>query len=271
TTLNSTNFWNGTKWDWPAGNPPWTEITSTGGYPSGSPSNYWTIRRWVCEASGRLRITGTLACSGQSGTCGDGIIGRILVDGTEVFQRAVFGTSIGYSIIVNASVGSLIDFVIDPGPANNDLCDSTTFTAVVRAAGESTIVADSFADWSVNGMQGAGGWFYGYWIKTNSSSIYSRTQFLPFPSSTGPQSAANFWDGAEWHWFDGDPPFDTLGQLLSRPNLYPAGGTDALEHWVIRRWVSDISGQITIDWHFAKMDLTGEGTIAKVFRNGTNI
>ena len=120
-------------------------------------------------------------------------------------------------------------------------------------------------------MQGAGGWFYGYWIKPSAGAAYSSAQFVRFPSSTGPQSAANFWDGAQWHWFDGDPPFDTLGQLLCRPNLYPAAGTNSLEHWVIRRWVSEITGQITIDWHFSKMDLTGEGTIAKVFRNGVQI
>src|ERR1051326_5556238 len=38
-TLSSTNFWNGTKWDWPAGNPPWTELTSTGGQGSGADGN----------------------------------------------------------------------------------------------------------------------------------------------------------------------------------------------------------------------------------------
>ena len=275
-TLSSTNYFDGTKWDWPAGNPPFTEITSTGGSPSGSNgnpalTNHWAIRRWVSETNGRVRITGTLACSSVSGTCGDGTIGRILVDGTEVFQRTVFGTSIGYSIIVNVNLGSLVDFVIDAGAADNDSCDTTTFTAVIRTAADSAVVADSFSDWSANGLQGAGGWFYGFWVKTNSSATYSNAPFVPFPSGGGPQSAVNFWDGAQWHWFNGEPPFDTLGQLISRPNLFPGTGTNALEHWVIRRWVSEISGQITIDWHFAKMDLTGEGTVAKVFLNGTKI
>src|SRR5207249_2805623 len=106
-------------------------------------TNLWTIRRWVSETNGRVRITGTLACSSTSGTCGDGTIGHILVDGTEVFQRTVFGTSVGYSIVVNVSVGSLVDFVIDAGAANNDFCDTTTFTAVIRTAADSAVVADS--------------------------------------------------------------------------------------------------------------------------------
>ena len=86
-TLSATNFWDGTKWDWAAGNPPWTEITSTGGHPSGNNgdsllTNYWTIRRWVSETNGPLAITGTLACNSQNGACGDGTIGHIFVDGT---------------------------------------------------------------------------------------------------------------------------------------------------------------------------------------------
>ena len=91
---------------------------------------------------------------------------------------------------MNANAGSLIDFVIDPGAANNDFCDSTTFTAIIRTAGDSAVVADSFADWSGSGAQGAGGWFYGYWTKTNTASTYSSAQFVPFPSGSGPQSAA---------------------------------------------------------------------------------
>lgn len=274
--LSDTNFWDGTKWDWRASGAPAIELSSLGGSPSGNNgnpalTNHWAIRRWVSETNGRLRITGTLACNSQGGTCGDGTIGRILVDGVEVFQRVVFGTSVGYSIIVNANVGSLIDFVIDAGAANNDLCDSTTFTATIRTAGDSAIVADSFGDWSTSGSQGVGGWYYGYWIKTNASATYTSPQFVTFPSNPGPQSAVNFWDGLQWHWFDGDPPFDTLGQVLSRPNLFPSAGTNSLEHWVIRRWVSEISGSITIDWHFSKIDLTGDGTVAKVFRNGTQI
>ncbi len=272
--LAATNYWDGTKWDWPAGNPPWTELASTGGHPAGESGNpalpiHWAIRRYVSETNGPLRLTGLLACSGASGTCGDGTVGHILVNGVEVWQRAAFNLSVGYSLVVNASLGSTIDFAIDPGAAANDFCDGTTFTATIRTAGDAAVVADTMSDWSDRGVQGQRGWTYGYFIKTNTSLAYATSRFAPFPSGTGPHSTANFWNGESWQWFDGDPPFDMVGQVVCRPNIFPSGTTNGLEHWVIRRWVSEFGGSISIDWHFAKKDMTGAGATAKVFHNGT--
>jgi len=281
TTLSDTNYWNGTKWDWPAAGPS-TELTSTGGYPAGdngNPANpvHWVIRRYVSETNGPLRLSGTLASVGTNslsanipGSCGDGVVGHVYVDGTEVFTRAVFGKSLGYSFIVNANLGSIIDFALDPGSANDDRCDTNAvFTANIRAVGDAGIVADTIADWSDSGVQGYRGWTYGYFLKTNSSVVYATSRFTPFPGGTGPHSSGNFWTGEQWQWFDGDPPFDRIGQTLCQPNIYPTGTTNGLEHWVIRRWVSEITGPVFIDWHFSKRDLTGAGATAKIFQNGT--
>src|SRR5882762_6517596 len=125
------------------------------------------------------------------------------------------------------------------------------------------------ADWSPTGTQGEKGWFYGFFSKTNTSVTYTDGRFVPFPNAAGPHSAANFWNGESWHWFSGDPPFDTIGQVLCEPSIYPSGGTNGFEHWVIRRWVSEISGLVTIDWHFAKQDPTGSGATARIFQNGS--
>src|SRR6185295_1932445 len=169
------NYFNGTKWDWPTGNPPNTELTASGGMPSGengNPANpiHWAIRRYVSEADGPLRISGILACVSTNnssanipGTCGDGVVGHIYVDGVEVYNQTVFGVSLGYSIVVNASLGSVIDFALDPGAAANDLCDTNAvFTAIVRTSGGANPVADTVSDWSQSGVQGQNGWTYGY-------------------------------------------------------------------------------------------------------------
>lgn len=271
-TLNSTNYWNGTIWDIPAGNPPWTELSASGGHPSAENGDtllpiHWAIRRYVSETNGALRITGTLAASSANGTCGDGTIGRILVDGVEVFQKAVSGISLGYSIVVNASLGSKIDFVIDPGAANNDFCDATVFTAVIRTSGGATPVADTIADWSDSGRQDANGWTYGYFNATTGG-VYATTKFIPFPNGSGPHSAANYWNGEAWQWFDGEPPFDTIGQLLTRPSTFPTGGVKGNEHRVIRRWISEVAGTLSVDWHIGKKDLTGGGVTFFLFHNG---
>lgn len=278
TTLNSTNYWNGTAWNWPPpADPPWTELTASGGHPAGangSPTDpiHWTVRRYISETNGLLRLSGILACNSQNTACGDGTIGRIYVDGVEVFQRTVRGESFGYAVQVNASVGSFIDFVIDPGAADNDSCDTTTFTTVIRTAADTALVADTIADWSDTGAQGYKGWTYGAFIKTNTSVVYATSRFGAFPSGTGPHSANNFWNGESYQWFDGDPPFDRIGQHTCHPNIFPSTSTtNSQEHWVIRRWVSEIAGTLHVDWHLGKKELTGAGATAKVFRNGTQI
>ena len=274
-TLSKTNYWNGSRWDWPSpANPPWTELTSTGGNPSGDNGDpllavHWAIRRYVSETNGPLRITGTLASYSTNGTCGDGIIGRIFVDGVEVFQRTLFGQSHGYSVVVNANLGSLIDFIIDPGAANDDQCDTATFTAVILPAGDAAVVADSLADWSDTGVQGQNNWYYGFFIKTNTSVTYASNRFAPFPSGTGPYSTGNYWDGTMWRWYEGDPPFDRIGQDFAQPSI--GGGTsttNSLEHWAIRRWISELTGSIAIDWHLAKKTLAGGGLTGRIYLNG---
>ncbi len=277
-TLSATNYWNGTIWNWPApADPPWTELTATGGHPNGANGSpidpiHWTIRRYISETNGLVRISGVLACGSQGGTCGDGTIGRIFVDGLQVYERTVKGESIGYAIQVNVTQGAFVDFVIDPGAADNDFCDTTTFTAAVRTAQDTAVVADTIADWSETGEQGYKGWTYGAFIKTNTTVVYSTSRFGAFPTSTGPHGANNFWNGESFQWFDGDPPFDRIGQITCQPNIFPSvSTTNAQEHWVIRRWVSEVAGTLYVDWHLAKKELLGNGATAKIFRNGTQI
>jgi hypothetical protein len=272
--LNSTNYFNGSVWMFPLpNNPPFTMLSGKGGFPSaenGNPANpiHWPIRRYVSETNGPLRITGTIACQSSNGICGDGIIGRIFVDGVEVWNKHVFYESLGYSVIVDANPGSIIDFAIDPGDGNNDVCDSTTFTAVIRTTGDFVAVADTINDWSDTGQQGKGGWTYGFYIKTNA--VYAPNRFSAFPSGTGPHSTANFWNGEAWQWFEGNPPFDYIGQTFCKPSTnFVGSSTNNLEHWVIRRWVSEVTGVVQIDWHFSKRELTGINTTAKIFQNGT--
>ncbi len=119
--------WTGSKWDLGA-NAPWTEITDTGGHPQGSGNAHWAIRRWESEVAGTVHLAGTLNNPSASG---DGTIGRIFVDGVEIYARLTDGNSFGYSILADVNVGSQVDFVIDAGLANDQANDGTTFTAII--------------------------------------------------------------------------------------------------------------------------------------------
>jgi hypothetical protein len=200
--------------------------------------------------------------------CSDGTVARIFVDGAEVFQQPALVSSTDYVLTVPARLGSKVDFAIDAGPADNDLCDFTSFTANIRTSDPTvSTVADSAADWSLSGTQGEKNWFYGYFYGGTNAAVptYRATNFVAFPRDNGPHSTNNFWDGAAWDWFNGDPPFTEIGQYVMNPN----GINAVFQHWAIRRWVSEVSGSITVDWTVTKLDAVGGGVSARLFHNGT--
>lgn len=125
------------------------------------------------------------------------------------------------------------------------------------------LVADSAADFS--GRQGQDNWFYGYYNKTaDKVSGYEMADFIPFPHDDGPHSATNFWNGTTWDWFKGDPPSTEIGQTYT----YPNGVNNGQEHWAIRRWVSKVSGTLTVKWFLAKQDSNGKGVTGRVLHQG---
>jgi hypothetical protein len=195
--------------------------------------------------------------------CGDGTMARIFVDGVPIFSRAAFQSGADYFLNVAANAGSRIDFVLDAGSGNNDFCDSTTFTARIDTADPTvTIVADSAADWSPGGVQGEKNWFYGYYDRTQFPT-YRTTNFMAFPRDNGPHSPNNYWNGAAWDWYSGNPPWDEIGQAFMHPN----GVNNNNEHWVIRRWVSEVTGRVTVDWSLAKQNPGGNGVTGLIFHN----
>jgi hypothetical protein len=127
----------------------WTSLNATGGHPNGITTSggrdaveQWAVRRWVSEVDGSITITGNLA--DRDINAGNGIIGRIFVGNTEVYNATISNgdaTGVNYSVTVNVSVGTTIDFAIDPR-ASNDLTDSTRFTAVIESAGTPAAVPE---------------------------------------------------------------------------------------------------------------------------------
>ena len=98
-------------------------LSPEGGHPTSARA---AIRRWVSEIQGEVTLTGT---RGNDDAYGDGVIGRIFVNGDEVFQQAVNGQSTEHSVVTNVAVGGVIDFVIDTGESNDATGDAANFTA----------------------------------------------------------------------------------------------------------------------------------------------
>ena len=125
------------------------------------------------------------------------------------------------------------------------------------------VVADSAAEFS--GRQGWENWFYGYYDKTGDRTLgYQIEDFVPFPKGSGPYGASNFWNGLSWEWFGGDPPWTEIGPSFMHPN----GSNSGFEHWAVRRWISEVTGPLTVRWHVAKLSPFGSGVTARLYHQG---
>lgn len=117
----------------------WTMLGAVGAHPNGTvtsppaiPVDQWAARRWVSDVESQISIDTSirkLAASDAS----NGVIGRIFIDGEEVWSQFIPGNdNVGVTAHVNAtiSVGSTVDFVLDSS-GSDDGGDATRFTGVI--------------------------------------------------------------------------------------------------------------------------------------------
>ncbi len=125
--LEATDFV-GSMWT-RAGDGSGVQLRSFGGAPSGTNRSVveWSIRRWESEQRGNVRIEGTFAGIDRRN---NGVAGRILVDGVEIWSETVFGNaSVPYSVETILPRNANVDFVLDA--VSTDNFDVARFTAVV--------------------------------------------------------------------------------------------------------------------------------------------
>jgi hypothetical protein len=146
----------------------WTSLWASGGHPNGLVTSggrtsveHFAIRRWVSDFSGSATISGVLAKLNTTG--GNGIAGRIWLNGVHIYGQFISGTDgvgVDYSIDVDVSTGDTVDFMIDAWMAR-DSFDSTTFTATI--VGESAPIPEPSTLVTFTGLLGMG--LIGYWRK----------------------------------------------------------------------------------------------------------
>ncbi len=141
------------------------------------------------------------------------------------------------------------------------------------------LIADSVADYG--GVQGENGWHYGYYnledINTSSGvsvAISEFRQLSSYDSSTG-------WWGMNGESAGGNPAHgSTPGSysIITRSRMHPNapwGGANVVaeEQWASRRWVSTVSGEVTLTGLIAHHEyigynMVGDGTEAHVLVDG---
>ncbi|NOY52345.1 MAG: hypothetical protein GXP58_01850, partial [Deltaproteobacteria bacterium] len=267
--VNSTDFWNNLEefWGWYV-KPPYVELYSEVFHPNSvqSGNELWAMKRWISDYEGDVTIYGVLAKNPLATAGGDGTVGYIFVNGVEKFSFPVAyndSTGINYLIKFPVTVGATVDFAIAPNATEN--YDSTNFTAKIFS---NTAITDSVSGFS--GVQGQDNWEYGYYNKTvDSDGIYQPGDFTLFPDDDGPGTSPNdYWNGIVWNWYNGNPPWTSLFAGGGHPN----GINNGQEHWAIRRWLSNVNGNINIFGHIAKRAdaiVGGDGIIGSIIVNGS--
>ncbi len=123
--------------------------------------------------------------------------------------------------------------------------------------GGPTLLADSVADFSEE--QGEDGWSYGYLEPAGANTFVPMGAYVDGGADPGWYAALG---GTYWTMADAD---------TMHPNgTITTGGRHAVEQWAVRRWDSDVSGEVRMTGHFAKLsvDGTSNGVAAYIFIDG---
>ena len=154
---------------------------------------------------------------------------------------------------------------------NRSISELAVLALMVGACGqaEATIIADSVSEFS--GTQGANGWYYGYYDGSLAPSTF---KLMPTydPNSVGstergggglfpPGMWSVQWD-ASGYW----TCLETKGGI---PNGTDGNwGRQQNEQWAVRRWVSDVSGPITISGLAAPMQSPNDDLRVRRWQRG---
>lgn len=139
----------------------------------------------------------------------------------------------------------------------------------VNGDGQWTILADSVCEFS--GIQGKDNWYYGYYdgpgmVGVDVTNFHLMSQFVP----NGHPAVGDIWwvrEGTYW---------TSLWAVGGHGNGALVGSVPPRirdEHWAVRGWISEVTGEIVVRGHLAKLDhpeaLGFNGVTARIFVNNT--
>ncbi|MEM7384985.1 MAG: hypothetical protein AAF514_08570, partial [Verrucomicrobiota bacterium] len=128
------DWWNGTTWDFPDGDVPWTFHSATTTHPNGDNNGelHWSIRRWEAQVDDVTPVAIQWHTAKQNVNCGNGVTGAIHLNGVRLDGEAIEsndGEGITRVVYANVEPGDAIDLINSPmGPdeGNADGCDGSS-------------------------------------------------------------------------------------------------------------------------------------------------
>jgi hypothetical protein len=131
-------WWNGSAWDWPDGNVPWTVIQAESTHPNGDNNGdvHWTVRRWEAEVASITPLAVTWNVRKQNINGGNGVTGAIHHNGERIDGLAIEGTDgegETRTVYLNARPSDFVDLILSPrGPNDSDADGSDGSFASMR-------------------------------------------------------------------------------------------------------------------------------------------
>ncbi|MCA9197253.1 MAG: hypothetical protein KDA87_06930 [Planctomycetales bacterium] len=293
------NHWDGTKWDLIAGGAPWTEIGVNATHPNGDNNGgeQWSIRRYVANdlaGTTPMEVTWNMA---KTNLNGDGVTGILFVNGQAVDQRTIAGndgSGVSRTFYLNAEPGDVIDLALTPVGVTNtgDGSDGSVNQLTLRTElpdgdlynPSDVIYADSFAEFS--GTQGQDNWFYGFYDQRadveDGDGVYAAEDFVPYLNDGSElieqdaffwEDSENHWSGSAWDIVDNGVAGTGPWTATTAPGGHPAAngqGTPEV-HWAMRRWVSEVDGEVRVDGILNNISASGDGTVGRIFLDGEEV
>ena len=111
------DYFNGRTWDWPAGNPPWTELGALDVHPNGDNNaiEHWVVRRYTIPFDGDVVVEWMVRKVNPNG---GGVTGTLIYDDETLDSAALRGDDVAgvtrQQIIANARAGATLDLAVTP-------------------------------------------------------------------------------------------------------------------------------------------------------------
>jgi hypothetical protein len=274
------------------------EATHPNGVNSTPGEEHWTVRRWTSDRDGQVLVRYLVRKENPNGP---GVTAYLFHNDEALDRVTIHGhDSIGCvrQHVVEVARDDTIDLALGPAGVCRDPNDGSdgsfnwmqidTVPAVVELAGRT--VADSQLDWSIDGTQGAEGWSYGYYdqrldVEKDNGIYDAGTDFVPFlndgtgivsadPTIGAWRNSPNHWDGVKWDLLNNAAPVSHGPWTeITCPGGHPAANAqmDPEVQWAIRRWTSDIAGEVIVSGFFKNLSAAGDGVAARVLHNGAEV
>lgn len=145
---------------------------------------------------------------------------------------------------------------------------SVLFVFAWAQGAAAALIASSIDDFS--GLQGQGGWSYGFFNQGTAGNPYGAGAFTPFDVFNG---AANRWEAGDTSVGAQNNDFLNLNSDGGHPTGIGPGGQDSII-WAIRRYESAMAGRVEVAFDLRKLNVInsdGGGITGRIFLDGNEI